>query len=580
LAGTPQGLRWVDVVAALDAAVGAVLLVAGVYLIEPSMLDLGLYLEADRYLLAGLVFAYVGLVFTYAGLLGLAAPGEGFVSGLASALFGTVGRLCVAAMMLTFAVRAGGAGLPMPWIALPAGAGLLAMLSVPFAAIARARSAVAAAAAADHTITADSGKSAPFLAASYLRNAATFVVTVSVSVFVLGLALIAYVLLDRAFIEGRTISLTVAAEVVGRTLVPMVVVVGQLMVALFLIGGAASWFGERRRRRDKDGLERDLSPEEVSFAAACVQQVRDYVAAQGLAAAARQATSMWVWVIIGLGLIALWLLWDGERALAQTYAPPSEAWQFYLIDVSGTTFAALALLTSLAFVPQAVLKLVSRRAAEASGASMLKADRTAGQLEGEIVKRVRDRSLTPGTPFDAGELMRTWGITTAVIALVWNVLLAGGVAVWWPHERARDTLFTEEGIETGDFWTMERTVHRYDAVLAAHPMCDGDGDIGYAIVLPGDLRRALLSESGFRSRLDDVVKIDGKLRAAGVKFVFALPEDDSSDGDVVDRLCVIDLTRDMDEGTRAKVEQVLHLDEWFERRWRQRTGNQPRISSR
>ena len=30
----------------------------------------------------------------------------------------------------------------------------------------------------------------------------------------------------------------------------------------------------------------------------------------------------------------------------------------------------------------------------------------------------------------------------------------------------------------------------------------------------------------------------------------------------------------------AKVEQVLHLDEWFERRWRQRTGNQPRISSR
>jgi hypothetical protein len=352
------------------------------------------------------------------------------------------------------------------------------------------------------------------------------------------------------------------------------------MIALFLIAGAANWFGERRRRRDKEGFERDLSPEEVSFAAACVQQVRDNVAAQGLAAAARQATSMWVWVITGLGLIALWLLWDGERALAQIYAPRSEAWQFYLIDGPGTTFAALALLTSLAFVPQAVMKLVSRRAAEASGASMLKADRTAGQLEGEIVKRVRDRSLTPGTMFDAGELMRTWGITTAVIALVWNVLLAGGVAVWWPHERARDTLFTEAGIETGDFWTMERTVHRYDTVLAAHPMCDGDGDIGYAIVLPGEVRRALLSESGLRSRLDDVVKIDGKLRAAGVTFVFALPEDDSSNGDVVDRMCVIDLTRDMDEATRAKVEQVLHLDEWFERRWRQRIGSQPRVSSR
>ena len=436
MAGTPQGLRWVDVVAALDAAVGAVLLVAGVYLIEPGMLDLGLYLEADRYLLAGLVFAYAGLVFTYAGLLGLAAPGEGIVARLVGAVFGTLARLSVAAMMLTFAVRAGGAGLSAPWIALPAGAGLLALLSVPFAAIARARS---AAASVDHTITADSGKSAPFGIASYARNAAFFTVTVSVSVFVLGLALIAYVLLDRAFIEGRTISLTVAADVVGRTLVPMVAVVGQLMIALFLIGGAASWFGERRRLRDKDGLERDLSPEEVSFAAACVQQVRDYVAGQGLAAAARQATSMSVWVIIGLGLLALWLLWDAERALAQIYAPPSEAWAFYVIDGPGTRIAALLLLISLAFVPQAILKLVSRRAAEASGASMLKAGRGAGQLEAEIVKRVRDRSLTPGTPFDAGELMRVWGITTAVIALVWNVLFAGGVTVWWPHERARDT---------------------------------------------------------------------------------------------------------------------------------------------
>lgn len=578
MAGKPQGLRWFDVVAALDAVAGALLLVAGVYLIEPSVLDLGLYLEADRYFLAGLVLAYAGLVFTYAGLLGLAVPGEDVVSRIASSLFGTVGRICVAAMMLTFAVRAGGAGLPAPWILLSAGVGVLALLSVPLAAIARARSAVAAG-AEDHTITADSGKRAPFVAVSYLRSAAGFVVTVIVSVFVLGLALIAYVLLDRAFVDGRTISLNIAAEVVGRTLVPMVVVVGQLMIALFLFIGAANWFGEQRRRRDKDGIERDLSPEEVSFASACVQQVRAYVAAKGLAATARNSASISFWLFIGLGLLGLWLFWDIERALAQIYAPPSDAWQFYSIDGLPTKIGALFLVLSLLFVPRAVLKLVSRRAAEASGANMLKANRSAGELEAEIVKRVRDRSLAPGTPFDAGELMRTWGITTAVIALVWNVLLAGGIAVWWPHERARDTLFTEEGIETGNFWTTERVVHRYDAVLAAYPMCDEDGDIGYAIVLPDKVRRSLMSDVGLRASLDDFVKIDSKLRAAGVKFVFALPDGDSSDGDVIDRQCVIELTMDVDEATRAKVEQVLHLDEWFERRWRQRIGAQPRISS-
>jgi hypothetical protein len=99
--------------------------------------------------------------------------------------------------------------------------------------------------------------------------------------------------------------------------------------------------------------------------------------------------------------------------------------------------------------------------------------------------------------------------------------------------------------------------------------------------LPGDATRTLLlRESELLAGLDDFVKIDGKLRAARVPFVFVLRGDESSAGDVVDRMCVVRLTRDMDEATRTKVEQLLHLDEWYERRWRQRTGDQPRVSSR
>ena len=577
LAGAPQGLRWVDAVAALDAAVGAALIVAGVYLIEPTIVDLGFYLEADRFLLAGLVLAYAGLVFTHAGLLGLSPPGEGFVSQLAGAVFGTLARLTLAVMMLTFAARASMAELPLLWTVLPGGLGLLALLSAPMAAVARSR---VPAPDVDHGIAAGTGKSAPFVPASYLRRSVTFAVTVTVSVFVLGLALIAYILLDRAFIEGRPISLTVASEVIWRSLVPIVVIAGQLMIALFLIVGALNWFSERRRERNTNGFERDLSPEEVSFAGVCVQQIRDYVAGQGLAHGVREARALSIWSFAGLGLLALVLLWDVERVLTQTFGPASEGWQFYLVDGMATRGVALLLVISLAFVPNAILKLASRRAAEASGAAMLKAAGAPGELEHEIVKRVRDRSLTPDTSFDAGELMRTWGITTAVIVLVWNVLLAGGVAVWWPHERARDMRFTEAGIETGDFWTMEREAHTYNAVLAVYPTCDEDGSVGYSIALPGNVRRSLLSESRLRGRLDDLVRVDEKLRGARVPVVFALPGETPADGGVVDRMCVVDLTRGMDEAMRAKVEQVLHLDDWFERRWRQRTGSQPRISSR
>jgi hypothetical protein len=573
----PQGLRWADVVAALDAAMGAVLLIAGIYLIEPASIDLGLYVEADRYRLAGFVLTYAGLVFTYAGLLGFSPAADGFVARVAGAMFGTLALACVATMMLTFAARAALADLPLLWIALPAGVGLLALLSVPFALVGRSQAPVPV---TDHGISADTGKSAPFVFSAYLRSAVTFVVAIGLSLFMLGLALVAYILLDRAFIDGRTISLTVAAAVVGRSLVPMMALILQLMVVVAFFGGVAGWLRERRRVLNKDGLERDLSAEEISFAAACVQQVRDYVSSRGLADAARRAQSISLWFVVGLGLLTLWLLWDMQQVLAQIYAPASEAWQLYVIDGAPTGIAALLVVISLSFVPHAVLKLVSRGAAEASGAGMLKAARGAGELEAEIVKRVRDRSLAPGMSFDAGELMRVWGITTAVIALVWNALLLGGVAVWWPHERARDTLFTEETIETGDFWTTERTAHRYADLLAAYPECSAGDDIGYQIALPGDVTRALLKQRGLLGMLDDLVKIDGKLRAANVPFIFALPGAESSMGDVVDRMCVVRLTKDMDEATRAKVEQVLHLDEWFERRWRQRIGEQPRVSSR
>lgn len=577
MAGMPQGLRWAEVVAALDAAAGAVLLIAGIYLIEPALIDLGFYVEADRYRLAGFVLAYSGLVFTHAGLFGLSAPAEGFVARILGTMFGTLARGCVAAMMLTFAMRAGLAGLSAVWIGLPAGVGLLALLSMPLAAVARYG---AAKPAADHRITPDSGKTAPFVAGAYLRSAATFVITVSISIFMLGLALVAYILLDRAFIDGRPISLTVAEAAVGRTLVPVTAIILQIMIALAVVGALLGWRGERRRVRDPRGLERDLSAEEVSFATACVQKVRDYVSAQGLADAARQARTTTLWSILGLGFLTIWLLWDVEAMLAKIYAPASEDWQLYVIDGRATKAVAILAAISLAFLPHAILKLVSRRAAEASGAGMLKAERGAGELEAEIVKRVRDRSLAPGMPFDAGEFMRLWGITTAVIALVWNALLAGGIAAWWPHERARDTLFTDTRIETGDFWTLERVAYGYGDVLAAYPMCDGDGDLGYEIALPGEATRALLHESGLLARLDDLLKIDAKLRAAGVPFVFALPGETEGSGDVVDRMCVLDLTKDMDEPTRTKVEQVLHLDDWFKRRWRQRIGDELRVSSR
>jgi hypothetical protein len=137
--GTPEGARWVGVLVALDAIAGAVLLLAGVYLIEPSLADFGAYLEAERYRLAGGVLVYAGLVLAYAAVFGLMAPRTGFVREFAGAVLGTPGRFWVAAIFLVLAARAAMAGWAFASVVLIAVPGVLAAASLRLAFVARAR---------------------------------------------------------------------------------------------------------------------------------------------------------------------------------------------------------------------------------------------------------------------------------------------------------------------------------------------------------------------------------------------------------------------------------------------------------
>jgi hypothetical protein len=233
--------------------------------------------------------------------------------------------------------------------------------------------------------------------------------------------------------------------------------------------------------------------------------------------------------------------------------------------------AALVALLSLIVLPGALARLLSVRAAEAGGLRALRAHSGEAALQATLVGLVRRRVLTPIKAFDPGSLLRSAGQSTAGFALGWNAVVAIALLVWWPHDRARDTLYTEQWIETGDFWTMERQRFAYDAVASVRLECSGN--VSYRIVLPNGARRELLSQYGFGSQLQDAAKVDERLRSAGVRFGLVLPGEAPSDAaGVVDRECLEDLMAGMDPKERALAERVLHLDAWFERRWRKRTG--------
>lgn len=571
------GPRWVGAVIVLDAVVGALAVLAGVYLLKPDLADFGLYLEADRYRLAGGVLIYVGLVLGYASVFGLMAPRAGLIPRLANAALGTSGRLWCAALSFYFATRAATTGWPLAWVALLAIPGALAVASMPFAALARAR----AVSGPEVVITAASGKRPRFAFWSFLWRAVRYVIALVASVFVLVGVFFAGVLLDAAFIDGRTINVEYTAGVLARRIGPFAAAAVAGAFGVILLAGTVAALGDRARRRREPEFDRDLSADEVSFAARCVSEIRGYVARANLVPLVHGASQA-AWATFTLfGAAGFILFLEADRIIAALYAPTGEAWHLYKVAWFNTGAVALAAMMSLALVPRACAKLLSRRAAEAGGVRLIKAAAGAGALEDEIVARVRDRSLAPGSSFDAGAFLRTLGVTAAMFALLWNALLAAGIAAWWPHERARDTLFTAAGIETGDFWSLQRTTHPYEAVEVVFLKCElfasGGSAIGYAIVLPSFVERELVTRHRLLAQLADMVRIDQKLRDAGASFVFALPEEVRQGADVVDRMCIVNLTEGMDEETRAKVERLFHLDEWFERRWQMRTGKQPRI---
>ncbi|MCE9522278.1 MAG: hypothetical protein K8S25_07585 [Alphaproteobacteria bacterium] len=573
MAQSQQVPRWLHAVAALDAIVGAVLIVAGAYLLDPAPPDLGFYLEGGRYAFAGGFLIYAGLVLAYAAIFGFTSPGDSVVAQLVFTVFGTLGRFSSGAILLVLSLRALMFEPIVGAIALLAVPGALTLLSLEFAAIAKAR---VTEEANLPPVTPDTGKATRFEFGPHLWQPAILVLTRGAGVFLLLCALYAYVLLDALLIRDRPIDLGYAAGVIFSRLLPIFLLLQAAIIGFIVIAAIAPALRNRLRRRKLPDKERDLTIAEIAFVNDYASQIQEHVARHDLIELAKRVSGLSLWstlILVGLGLV---LLLNGEHMLASIYAPAGAQWQLYLTESRELSAAIPLLLLTLLGLPGAVWQLLSRRAAEAGGAAKLKTNGKAGELEAELVKHVRERRLIPDAAPSAADTLRSFGLATSILTLGLILALWSGVSWWWPHERARDTLYTDHGIETGEFWSMKRTTVPYAAVLTVRLQCEiyenDDTRIGFTIVLPGGMERNLVSLSTLNLHLDDALRVDENLRKANAKFIFSRPDSVlTSDVEAVDRECVLKLA-DADEERRAKLEQLFHLDEWFERRWQQRTG--------
>lgn len=563
LAGARATEGWVRVLVALDAIVGAMLLVAGIYLLDPGLADLGLYVEAPRYLLLGGVFVAAGLLLAQAAIFGLArratTPFDGFL--VKPALW------CVGALLSLLALRALVSGdSSSAWLGALAVPGALA-----FATLRAMRLIETGVEAPVPALGPETGRRRRNGFGELARGAVVALLGMYGLTTIVIASMFAYVLLDISFIGGRSINVAAAIATLSALHIRASLILVPLGAALALLGVLLLIAWRRFRSDEIADFDRPLSAVETSFVASCVKETEAYIALhrlRALAARARDAFAGWL-VLFGVGALVTALLI--RTIVASIYAPAGEGWQLYLTEGPGAVAAVLVSLLSLIFLPGGLARLLSVRAAEAGGLRMLGAYDGEAAVQTVFVGLVRRRLLKPGDAFDPGLLLARAGRWTAGWAVGWNAVVAIALVLWWPHDRARDTLYTEQWIETGDFWTLERQRFAYDAVASVRLECSGN--VSYRIVLPNGARRELLSQYGFGSQLQDAAKVDERLRSAGVRFGLVLPGEAPSDAaGVVDRECLEDLMAGMDPKERALAERVLHLDAWFERRWRKRTG--------
>lgn len=578
--------RWVDALAAVDAIVAGLMVVVGVYLIDPTLADLGVYMEAGRYALVGGFLVYSGIVLAYAAVFIAQPAGVGVVGWAAAVVLGGFALFSTAIIHLVVAGQALLAEPMLTWVALLAVPGVLSLLTLLSGDIERARAAARVAAGAAPT-TADSGKTdaAAIMRGHILAGVIAAVGNVLVIAY-LGGAIFLYYLLEAILIDGAQIELgfvlSRALPWMVERLWPFAVGIGLiLLIAMALIGWVSAARHRRARRRRPD-IDRDLSPDEISFVSESVTRISEHVERDGLRVLARRLRSAFAVSAVLFFGVAVALMFVAEAIVARLYRPPGEGWHFYLADGPLLALSVLIGVGSWGLMPTAAVALLSRRYAEASGVSALGAVSGMRQVEERIVRLVRLGTLSPAKPFEPSLFLRGFGLAGPVLTVAWVLPVTAVLAFAWPYDRALDIAFTDDAIVTGDFWTTTRTAYPYTAVEAIELECrftnDSDTDVGYTIVLPGERKRRIVNEQRLALHLDDFVKVDEKLRAAGVPAVFALPEEDASRAAFVDRMCVIEIAEHKSEADRAKVERLFHLDEWFERRWRWRT-RQPQISS-
>lgn len=555
-------------------AVAGLLSVAGLYLADPSILDLGFALEAESTWIVGwfLLGSAASMAFVLIPLSSSAA--HSLVTVTVLAILKILVCLIIFGLgIIHFALGIGGlfGAPPNIWAAVLIVPGALC-IALSFADLGNTETEDAdedsgqdKSAATPEQATPSSGK---LYGGATLRWSLFYTVYYTAAMLAFMLCMWAgywlYYRLDGAIFAGETLDAASAAASLAdmwRRTWPVAVSMSGVIAVMMFVLTAGGPFLQWISQRGVPNANRELSPAETGFIDKSAERVRAYAHAQGY--------NRHVWLFQGFSLVAVLASSGAAIGLFVLIAASleRETGPSFPITLDSNLSWILWMFVGFLLCPllHSVLTRVSRSYSERSGWVAIGEKNDYFTLAGKLTSFVRQRRLSTASEINPGAFLHAANLSferyfyapAAGLALI---------ALFFSHRdhAAVDTI-TADSIEVVDYWTLEQRRYAYgdvkevaikchfgkqNATIGAYRLRFGDG-------IDLDIYHAAKVEAQF----DAYIAVDNKLRALGVPFVPAAhggwgrKEDLGYDTD-----CVAELAKAFPDKRAESMLRLFHLD--------------------
>lgn len=562
------GMAWLNPLKPAVFATAAVMIVAGIYLLDPRVIDLGFALNAERTGLVGvfLIVAGSALVFKLAWPNGLSS-GSVTADLLITFLLGQMALLALGFIQVAIGGQALFATPLNFWAAALIVPGLLC-LALGFSEEGDAKegpdSEEGANATEPESGQVDLGATTRFnLVYGAIYGAYMFAFFIWIAVGFWLYYSLESVILDGATLDASTAVTSLWTAVVKSlpTALPLAIVVTVIIVAAGFIGVLFQWLSQG----GAPDANRDLSAAEVAFIDTSAETVTAYAKAQGY--------DRNVWVMQVFGLVAV-LAAIGVGAIAmfaviatQETVPANSSFPIELKPGGASAIIGFFAFIMLGVVPNSILSRLSQRYSERAGWVAIGIEKEYFSLTGKLTAFVRARRFSIATPINPGEFLhaanlsveRYFYVPAAVVALIALFL--------YHRDRNAVDILMADAIEIADYWTLARERYGYGDVERVKVRCfltdKGETVEYYELHLRGGRTLDIYKEENVAAQLEAYLTVDAKLIALGVPFV---PGGHGgwfkSDERGYDADCVEKVAESFSEELRPKVRRLFHLDEF------------------